>query len=280
MSAAPENPAYSGSNRRRMSRYSIAIPVDITVLRSGVPDSIPGRTVNFGEGGVAAILAGELRTGDSVGVELWLEGSPEPLLAKAVVRHHQQLRCGLEFQGLSPDQQEIIHLWSRRGEPLRPLAPPRIVAQVQRAEVASLKPRPRFRPLLWAAAAGILLLAGIGGWQWHRSWEELESNLPDKQSSSEAAVPMVASSEVEQLVLHRVDPVYPEAAKRANLQGVVVLATVIGRDGSVEKVSPVSGPDVLASAAMDAVRWWRFQPYLVNGKAVEIETTLAVEFRL
>ena len=55
---------------------------------------------------------------------------------------------------------------------------------------------------------------------------------------------------------------------------------VIGRDGSVEKVTPVSGPDVLTTAAVNAVRWWRFQPYVVNGKAVEIETTLAVEFRL
>ena len=270
-------------NRRRQARYAIAVPVDITVLRSGVPDAIPGRTVNFGEGGMAAVMAGELRTGDAVGIEVKLQGAPEPLLAKAVVRHHQALRCGLEFQHLSPDQREIIRYWSGRSEPLRPFGVARVPVMEPAAHLAPAfqPPRPasRFRPLFAISVAAILLAVFGIAWQWHRGWQELESHI-DQHSVAGASVAQVPSSEVEHLVLHKVDPVYPEDAKRANLQGVVVLATVIGRDGSVEKVRPVSGPDVLASAAMEAVRWWRFQPYLINGKAVEIETTLAVEFRL
>ena len=273
----------AASDRRHLPRHEMAIPIDITVLRSGVPDSIPGRTVNFGEGGVGAILAGELVPGDSVGVELRLQGIPDPLLAKAIVRHHQYLKCGLEFQHLSPDQREIIRHWSQRSEPLRPLtrtrAPYFEAAVAPRPNVQGEKSLAWNRRLLWMALAAILLISVAAAWQWHRTWQELESRV-EKQSQSEAIVPMVDGSEVQQLVVHRVDPVYPEEAKRANLQGIVVISTVIGRDGSVEKVTPVSGPDVLTTAAVNAVRWWRFQPYVVNGKAVEIETTLAVEFRL
>jgi len=54
---------------------------------------------------------------------------------------------------------------------------------------------------------------------------------------------------------------------------------VIGRDGSVIDQQPVSGPSAMQRAAMDSVRYWRFQPYRVEGAPVEVETTLAVEFQ-
>ena len=72
---------------------------------------------------------------------------------------------------------------------------------------------------------------------------------------------------------------YPEAARQAKLESVVVLNIVVGRDGSVANMHPVSGPDVLTRAAMDALRWWRFEPYRINGEPVAVETTFAVEFR-
>ncbi len=81
------------------------------------------------------------------------------------------------------------------------------------------------------------------------------------------------------LVIHRVDPDYPEAARSANLQGVIVLDVVVGRDGSVVDIRAVNGPEVLAQAAMDALRWWRFKPYRVDGQPVVVETTVAVEFK-
>ena len=84
---------------------------------------------------------------------------------------------------------------------------------------------------------------------------------------------------MEKLVTHKIAPIYPDAAKQANIQGVVILDTTIGPDGTVLDVRPVSGPDELAPAAVDAVKWWRFQPYLVNGQAVQVKTTLAVDFR-
>jgi TonB family protein len=63
------------------------------------------------------------------------------------------------------------------------------------------------------------------------------------------------------------------------VEGVVLLDTVIGTDGSVVEVHSVSGPNDLASAAVDAVKWWRFEPYRINGQPVAVETTLAVDFK-
>jgi len=84
---------------------------------------------------------------------------------------------------------------------------------------------------------------------------------------------------MEKLLTHRVLPIYPEAARRAHIQGVVVLDTTIASDGTVLDVRPVSGPDELTPAAVDAVKWWRFQPYLINGQGAQVRTTLAVDFR-
>ena len=84
---------------------------------------------------------------------------------------------------------------------------------------------------------------------------------------------------MEKLVIHRVDPDYPAAARPMNLQGVIVLDVIVGSDGSVADVHALNGPDVLARAAVDALRWWRFEPYRVNGQPVVVETTVAVEFK-
>jgi len=54
---------------------------------------------------------------------------------------------------------------------------------------------------------------------------------------------------------------------------------VVGRDGSVVSMHALNGPEVLARAAMDALRWWKFEPYRVNGEPAVVETTVAVEFK-
>jgi protein TonB len=82
------------------------------------------------------------------------------------------------------------------------------------------------------------------------------------------------------LLLHRVEPEYPQAARQAGLQGVIALQVIVGRNGDVLQLKPLNGPDVLARSAMDALRWWRFAPYRIDGEPVVVETTLAVEFKL
>ncbi len=85
---------------------------------------------------------------------------------------------------------------------------------------------------------------------------------------------------MEKRIVTKTEPVYPEAARTAGTEGLAVLDAVIAPDGSVERLRPVSGPDLLVQSATEAVQSWKFEPYLSSGKAVEVETTIAVEFRL
>jgi TonB family protein len=81
-------------------------------------------------------------------------------------------------------------------------------------------------------------------------------------------------------LVERVVPRYPTLAESERLQGEVVLVATIAKDGRVADVRPVSGPAVLASSAVDAVRQWRFRPYQVDGKPVQVQTNIRVNFNL
>jgi protein TonB len=117
------------------------------------------------------------------------------------------------------------------------------------------------------------------GWLWYHDWNQLEDNTATAASDESGAV-RVPGSVMQQHLLHRVDPEYPAEAEQAHMQGLVVVNASIAPDGTVKRVEPVSGPPLLAQAATDAVRWWRFQPYQVNGQAVPVETTIEVDFQL
>lgn len=275
-----------GAVRRRLPRHAIAIPVDLTVLRSGIPASLPGRSLDIGEGGLCAILAGELRPGETVGVEFRLPQVNVPIRAKAAVRHQARLRCGIEFLGLSQEQQSIIRFWEQRLAEEQPQIPFSFGAALPEASVSPGTPetahpgRSRIlRRLLWAALVLFVALGALSWWQWYRTWNELESHLPGKAAMEKPREVTVPTALMEQIIIHRVDPVYPEAARLANIQGTVVLDALIGADGTVVELHPVSGPDALTPAALDAVKWWRFQPYRINGQPTRVKTTLAVEFR-
>jgi protein TonB len=84
----------------------------------------------------------------------------------------------------------------------------------------------------------------------------------------------------EKLLLAKVQPSYPEQALRAGLQGPVVLQAWIGRDGKITDLKLVRGSLLLGQAACKAVKQWRYQPYLLNGEAVEAQTYVTVDFRL
>lgn len=82
------------------------------------------------------------------------------------------------------------------------------------------------------------------------------------------------------LLLQKVLPNYPEQAVRARLQGAVVLQAWIGRDGTIQELKLIRGSLLLGQAAYQAVKQWRYQPYLVNGRAVEAQTVVTVDFKL
>ena len=75
-------------------------------------------------------------------------------------------------------------------------------------------------------------------------------------------------------------PQYPAIPKAAGVHGTVVLQATISRTGSIENLRVISGPPMLQQAAIDAVRTWRYKPYLLNGEPVEVETTINVVFNL
>jgi TonB family protein len=80
--------------------------------------------------------------------------------------------------------------------------------------------------------------------------------------------------------LSRAEPVYPEGAKREGIEGTVKLRVVVGRDGAVQSVEPISGPALLAKAATSAVREWRYAQTTLDGQPVETEQEIVVKFRL
>jgi protein TonB len=82
------------------------------------------------------------------------------------------------------------------------------------------------------------------------------------------------------LLLQKVLPSYPEQAIRARLQGPVVLQAWIGRDGTIQDLKLIRGSFLLGQAAYQAVKQWRYQPYLINGRAVEAQTFVTVDFKL
>lgn len=80
-------------------------------------------------------------------------------------------------------------------------------------------------------------------------------------------------------VIHRVEPVYPQSARAAGITGTVVVAVTIGIDGKIKDAKVVSSPDVsLSAAALDAVRQWRYEPFMYRGELVEVDTRIRLEF--
>jgi periplasmic protein TonB len=107
-------------------------------------------------------------------------------------------------------------------------------------------------------------------------------------SSTPVAVPKVATPQrvrvsqgVSQgLLVRRVNPTYPPLARQARIQGQVVLHAIISKDGSITGLQLISGHPMLAPAAIEAVKQWKYKPYLLNGEPVEVDTEVLVNFTL
>jgi hypothetical protein len=257
--------------------------VDVTILRSGIPYTIPGRATNFGEFGMGAMLAGELSPGDVIGVAFRVPEVETPIRTRALVRHQAKLQCGLSFVGLLPEQQMIIERWSQRMAGVRPPGPFPDIAGGGPVNAAPLTPPEkgqRYRIVLLVLAI-VLVTSGLGWWHWNQAWQDLESRVQEKVSRSPSRPrPRVAPEVMEQLLIHKVDPVLPETAGHpAPGQDAVVLNAIVGTDGTVMSVRPLSGPAALVSAATDVVKWWKYQPYLIDGQPAEVETTVIVSFQ-
>ena len=104
-------------------------------------------------------------------------------------------------------------------------------------------------------------------------------NLVAKQATMPKVAIKVSQGVVRGRVLHRVPPAYPADAFSQGLSGAVVLRATINENGTVEQVKAVSGSSVLARAAIEAVNHWRYEPSLLNGSPVQVETEITVNFK-
>jgi protein TonB len=82
------------------------------------------------------------------------------------------------------------------------------------------------------------------------------------------------------MILKKVQPVYPQQALSMHVQGAVQLQATIAKDGAIKNVKVLKGDGLLARAAVDAVRQWKYKPYYLNGEPVEIQTEITVNFKL
>lgn len=92
--------------------------------------------------------------------------------------------------------------------------------------------------------------------------------------------PVRVSVMMDGLLIHRVQPDYPWPAKQTRVQGTVEIAALISKEGTIENLRVVSGHPMLIRAALDAVKQWRYRPYILNGDPIEVETKITVNFSL
>jgi TonB family protein len=164
--------------------------------------------------------------------------------------------------GPTSEQAEMMH---------DQLSAPSRIAQEMQKQVAVNAPPP---PSNFSAASA----SGLGG----------SSNIGNvfggKAPSVVAAAPRgplaISASVAMGLLTQKTAPVYPEIAKKARVSGTVQLEATISKTGRIEELHVLSGPIMLQGAAMEAVRTWRYRPYMVNNQPIEVKTTIFVAFSL
>jgi TonB family protein len=111
---------------------------------------------------------------------------------------------------------------------------------------------------------------------------------PDSPNSDKNADPLpnairvvrISPQLAQKLVTHRVQPAYPNLARMARIQGTVLILAFIGKDGAPENLHIISGHPLLATAALDATKQWRYKPFAIDREPVRVQTTIAVNFVL
>ena len=90
----------------------------------------------------------------------------------------------------------------------------------------------------------------------------------------------VSSGVAEGLIKHKVNPKYPREAREQGIQGDVILRATIDTKGNITNLKVSQGDPILAAAAIDAVKDWKYRPYVLNGEPVDVDTTIKIQFRL
>ena len=185
-------------------------------------------------------------------------GPPPPAPAPAPAQ--------VEHRAAPPRESDLI------GQRLRePRAIPRSIARIEESEA--------LLPEIPSSGPGVLGGTGPSAGNPLNAIVNLTPPAPVPRPALSA--PLRISQGVAQgFLVHEVKPVYPPLARRARIQGAVLLQAIIGKDGSIENLRLVSGHPMLAPAAIEAVRQWRYRPYTLNRAPVEVQTEITVNFVL
>ena len=109
------------------------------------------------------------------------------------------------------------------------------------------------------------------------------ATTPQQADVPRAASPKrvrVSSGVAQGLLVSKVNPIYPQEARQEHIQGVVILHVVVDKEGNIASLQPISGDSTLSAAAMEAVKQWKYRPYLLNGNPIEVDTQVQVNFTL
>ena len=156
------------------------------------------------------------------------------------------------------------------------VAPPSIPPHVEQIEETTEPPQVSYNE-----RAGVPGGTGVGDRD--GVWKSLGENRPTPTLAPPPSAPKSifrTSIMLQGMLVHRVDPVYPSMARAAHVQGAVLLAAVISKDGMIENLRTISGHPMLVPAAIGAVSQWRYRPYVLNGETIEVETQITVNFIL
>ena len=139
-------------------------------------------------------------------------------------------------------------------------------------------PTKQAAPEAAAPAAPELQVVGSNGGE--QAIAGLMKNTPARMPKAAPQEVRVSQGITQGMVLRRVQPIYPVQAKQLRKEGPVLLEANVGKDGSITKVKVLSGDPMLARAATDAVKQWKYKPYYLNGEPVEIQTQITMNFKL
>jgi TonB family protein len=106
------------------------------------------------------------------------------------------------------------------------------------------------------------------------------ANSPCRADHDADKVIRVEGDVTKGLLIHKVNPSYPRAARKAHIEGTVVLCASISKKGGIENLTAASGPPELIPSSIKAIKKWRYKPYLLNGEPVEVETEIRVNYAL
>lgn len=186
---------------------------------------------------------------------------------------------------------------SSRPPRLAPISSVRIRTSEIRSRVSSASSPTKGTPAGAAVSLGrpLICLAGCATRASHDEQADLASGW-EKIGDRLAAIPCEACSPAvrprleqqgrvkvshlsEALLIEKIEPTYPSIAAAAGITGAVQLHAVIGKNGRIQELSVISGHPLLAAAALEAVKRWRYRPYELNSEPVEVETYITVIFR-